>query len=94
MHQGHAFSSLCVALAAAAIVGLAVVPAAAVPAFRQQFAAKYVKPDSKDPKDIALRDAFDEAGCNLCHVGEDRANRNAYGRALGKLAEPQDRRAQ
>ncbi len=85
MHQGHAFSSFCTALAVAGIVGLAAAPAAAVPAFCEQFEAKYVKPDSKDPKDIALRDAFDRSGCNLCHVGKDRANRNAYGRALAKL---------
>jgi hypothetical protein len=85
MHQGRDFSFFCLALTAAGIVALAADRAAAVPAFREQFRAKYIKPDSKDPKDIALRDAFDRSGCNLCHVGEDRANRNAYGRALAKF---------
>ncbi len=85
MHQGHAFSSFCLALTAAVIVASAAAPAAAVPAFREQFRAKYIKPDSNNPQDIALRDAFDGAGCNLCHVGEDRTNRNAYGRALATL---------
>ena len=84
MHQGCALS-LCVALAAAGFAGLAARPAVAVTAFRQQFRAKYVKPDSKDPKDVAFRAAFDEAGCNLCHVGDDRTRRNAYGQALGKF---------
>ena len=85
MHQGHAFSFFCLALTAAGMVGLAAAPAAAVPAFREQFRAKYLKPDSTNPKDTALRDAFDGAGCNLCHMGEDRTKRNAYGRALATL---------
>ena len=37
------------------------------------------------PQNVALREAFDKAGCHLCHVGEDRANRNSYGQALGKF---------
>ena len=77
--------SFCAAWTVAGLVCLATVPAVADRAFREQFRAKYIKPASKDPKDIALRAAFDDAGCNLCHVGEDRANRNAYGAALAKL---------
>ena len=69
----------------AIFVVLAASPANADKAFRDQFKAKYIKPDSTDPKDVALREAFQEAGCNVCHVGDDRENRNAYGQALAKF---------
>jgi CxxC motif-containing protein (DUF1111 family) len=67
------------------LMAAAVTPASADKAFRDQFKAKYVKPDSTEPKDAALREAFQEAGCNLCHVGDERKNRNAYGQALAKF---------
>jgi hypothetical protein len=54
-------------------------------AFRDQFQAKYVKAASTDPKDAALREASEKAGCQICHVGDDRKDRNAYGNALGKF---------
>jgi hypothetical protein len=63
----------------------AVTPASADKAFRDQFKAKYIKRDSTEPKDVALREAFQEAGCNLCHVGDNRENRNPYGQALAKF---------
>jgi hypothetical protein len=60
-------------------------PAQALKAFRDQFEAKYVKADSKDPADMALATAFKEAKCNICHVGKNKKARNAYGRELAKF---------
>ena len=85
MGKRRFWAAVPMAFVAAGLVLLAAAPAGAVRAFREQFRAKYIKPDSTKPNDIALREAFDKSGCGLCHVGEDRANRNAYGRALAKL---------
>jgi hypothetical protein len=77
------FSSWFLAVLAVLVLTVsAATPASADKAFRDQFKAKYIKPDSTEPKDVALREAFQEAGCNLCHVGDVRQNRNAYGQAL------------
>jgi hypothetical protein len=76
-----------------AVVGVcwfAARPAQALKAFRDQFEAKYVKPDSKDPLDMALAAAFKEAKCNVCHVGKNRKVRNAYGQELAKFLHESD----
>jgi len=57
----------------------------AVIQFRNEFVARYVKKDSKEPKDQAFAQLVEEAKCNLCHVGTDRKQRNAYGAALDLL---------
>jgi hypothetical protein len=69
------------------LLWVSVQPAGAISAFRKQFEEKYVKPDSDDPKDVALLEAFDEAGCNVCHMGgfRDREFRNGYGESLADL---------
>ncbi len=60
-------------------------PSWAIPEFRAEFVAKYVKPDSKEAKDVAFKKAVDEAKCSICHQGESKKNRNVYGKALEKL---------
>lgn len=76
-------------LASVAIVGLVVVWCAstawAVTQFRTQFVTRYVKKDSQDPKDKAFAELVEKAGCNICHLGEDKTKRNAYGAALDRL---------
>ena len=64
------------------LVAASAAPANADKAFREGFRTKYVKADSNDPKDAAFREAFIDAGCNLCHVGDERTSRNAYGQVL------------
>ncbi|MGB9688870.1 hypothetical protein [Thermogutta sp.] len=59
--------------------------ALAVTQFRTQFVARYVKKDSNDPKDRAFAELVERAGCNICHLGDDKTKRNAYGQALDKL---------
>ncbi len=72
-------------LIAAGLVAASALPAHADKAFRDGFRARYVKAGSNAPKDVAFREACLDAGCNLCHVGDDRTNRNAYGQALARF---------
>lgn len=57
----------------------------AVIQFRNEFVTRYVKKDSKEPKDQAFAQLVEEAKCNVCHEGTDRKKRNAYGEALDRL---------
>ena len=70
--------------AAGAILCLAL-PAKADKAFRDEFIAKYVKPNSKDAKDVAFAQACEQAKCTICHEGLNKKKRNAYGQELAKL---------
>ncbi len=54
-------------------------------AFKEQFVAVYVKPDSSDAKDKAFAAAVEKAKCNICHAGKVKKNRNNYGKALAEL---------
>jgi len=53
--------------------------------FRTEFKKRYVKQDSQDPKDKAFAQLVEKAGCNVCHLGDDKTKRNPYGQALDKL---------
>lgn len=83
-------ASVCPLLIALGLVLAAAQPASAVKQFRDQFKARYVKADSQEPKEVSLREAFDKAGCKVCHMGEDKEHRNAYGKALGTLVHKKD----
>jgi hypothetical protein len=73
-------------LAIVAALSLAVAPRAfAIRPFKVQFEKRYVKKDSVDPKDVAFKELVQKAGCAVCHVGEERKNRNGYGGALDPL---------
>jgi len=63
-------------LAFAIVAGLAPAPAFAVKQFQDEFKAVYVK------EGTPLAAAVETAKCNVCHVGKDKHNRNAYGEAL------------
>jgi hypothetical protein len=78
-------ASVCPVLIACGLVLAAARPARAVKQFRDEFKAKYVKTDSREPKAVSLREAVEQARCNVCHVGDDKEHRNAYGKALAKL---------
>jgi hypothetical protein len=68
-----------------AVLGVAAVapPAFAIKPFYVELEAKYVRPDSKEQNDIALMIAFDQAGCTICHPGDDTHKLTRYG---GQLA--------
>jgi CxxC motif-containing protein (DUF1111 family) len=91
MSKRFVFSSIFFSLAAALFV-LSASPALAVKEFKDAFKSKYVKPDSTDPNDKALAAAFDKAGCATCHVGDNRKNRNDYGKQLAKLIKKSDKK--
>ena len=59
----------------------------AISEFKKEFIKKYVKTESQDPKDAAFKELVEKADCTVCHTGtgEKPKNRNAYGKALGKL---------
>ncbi len=42
--------------------------------------------NAADEKDVpaATKELIKEAGCKVCHVGEDKKKRNPYGQAVGK----------
>jgi len=58
----------------------------AIPPFKKEFDAKYVKPDSTDETEMAFAAAVKEAKCNVCHVPKKKkTERNAYGDQLSEL---------
>ena len=69
--------------------------AEAIKGFKAEFEAKYVKEESNDPKEQTLAEAFDKAGCNVCHLGgfRDREQRNGYGEALSELLDKEKDKA-
>lgn len=77
------------ALAGAILLGvlthLCADTALAIPPFKKEFDAKYVKKDSTDPVEKQFAELVDTVKCNTCHKGKDKKMRNAYGDALDKL---------
>lgn len=86
--------ALLLALSIAVVVAAAfladVRSAKAVPQFRKEFVAKYVKSESTDPKDKAFAEAVKKARCNICHAGDDKEKRNPYGQAISKFISKDD----
>lgn len=77
---------------AAAVVALVTQPASAIKNFKEQFEAKYVKEDSRNPKEKAFAAAVEKAKCNVCHQGRSKKDRNAYGTALSVLLDKKEDR--
>ena len=67
------------------VVGLCATHVFGVTQFRTEFRKRYVKQDSQDPKDKSFAELVEKAGCNVCHLGDDKTKRNPYGQALDKL---------
>jgi hypothetical protein len=78
--KGSAFHVL---MATAVGLAAAVLPAYAVEPFFVELQAKYVKPDSQEPSDVALQAAFEQAGCTICHPGDDKQRLTRYGGHVG-----------
>jgi cytochrome c2 len=78
----------CVAFAtfAAGWLAFGALQANADNAYRAEFVAIYVKPDSNEAKDKEFAAAVEKANCSICHVGKkSKKNRNEYGKALAEL---------
>jgi cytochrome c2 len=67
------------ALALVLAAGPAAGPAFAIKQFADEFKAVYVK------EGTPLAAAVETAKCNVCHVGKNKKDRNAYGEELAKL---------
>lgn len=82
----------CAARQAALTVSLIITVATLMPAatanaveqFFEQFKALYVDPAGSDSEQV-LAKMVSAVKCNVCHVGESKKNRNAYGEALSEL---------
>lgn len=72
------------------VFGLAAPQAQAIKQFKDEFDAKYVKPDSQDAKEKGLAEAASAAKCLICHEGESKKQRNAYGQALDQLLDKKE----
>ena len=93
MSKRVVLSSFFCSLAAIALIALNASPALALKEFKDAFKAKYIKPDSTDPKDKALAAAFEKASCTVCHVPEkSKKNRNDYGKQLATLISKKDKK--
>jgi Leucine Rich repeat len=75
------------AVGVALVWGLAVRSAVALPPFFKEFQAKYLKPDSSDPKDQEFATLVAKTTkCNVCHVqGKPKKVHNAYGTQLSMI---------
>jgi hypothetical protein len=71
-------------------VGLSQGSARAIPPFKKEFDAKYVKADSTEEADKALAKAVDKVKCNTCHLGKDKKKRNTYGEQLAELLDKKE----
>ncbi len=69
--------------AGALVFAVAASPVHAIKPFYAELRAKYVKPDSKEPADVTLLIAVEQAGCAICHPGDDTRKFTRYG---GQLA--------
>jgi mono/diheme cytochrome c family protein len=78
------------AAAVTMVVGGSARPAFAIKQFFDEFKAVYVKPDSSEPADKALAAAVETAKCNVCHMGMNKKDRNAYGNALADLLDKKE----
>jgi hypothetical protein len=76
---------LCAMLAAGVLLTLCISEAKAVKQYKDQFEAKYVKPDSNDSAQKALAEAAAKAKCLICHEGTSKKDRNRYGKVLAEL---------
>jgi len=67
-------------LGGALVLVVGVAPALAHAPFKKAFEDRYVKNGSE-----ALKASFEKAGCNVCHVKDEKKDvRNGYGQALHK----------
>jgi hypothetical protein len=76
---------------AVVVCGLWSSAAHAVPNFKKEFDAMYVKPDSADTVEKQFAVDVDRVKCNVCHLPASKKTRNAYGKALSGLLKKTDK---
>lgn len=70
---------------AAAVIAVGLPTARAIPPFQKAFIERYVPSENRTPEQEALAGAVETAKCNICHMGNDKKMRNAYGMELDAL---------
>ena len=75
----------CLSMLCLAILGLATVPAWAIPPFAEAFKKQYTEKGNS-----AFDEAVKGAKCNVCHMGEKKKDKNEYGKAVGKFLKKAD----
>lgn len=78
----------CIALVSVSAVQVR--EAFAIKPFKEVFDKKYVKSPPGSDAEKKLAEAVETAKCNVCHVGENKKMRNAYGEALKKFLTKKD----
>ncbi len=91
MSKRLAYSFLFFSTSVVGLIALTATPASAVKEFKDAFQSKYVKANSTAANDASLAAAVEQAGCTICHVGENKKIRNAYGKQLAKLITKRDK---
>jgi hypothetical protein len=81
---GRSSFAVMVGVGVAFVAGASSRPAFAIKQFADEFKAVYVKPGS------TLAAAVETAKCNVCHVGSNKKERNAYGNALAELLDKKE----
>ncbi len=77
-------------MAIATVLGLTVGTANSRPQYAKAFVAKFVKKDSTDPNEKAFAEAASNAKCLVCHEGDSKKNRNAFGKDFLKTLQAGD----
>jgi hypothetical protein len=72
-------------VAVLALVAASASSALAIAPFKKEFDNLYVKKEGGTPPEQKLAEAVKTAKCDICHMGEKKKERNAYGQALAKL---------
>jgi hypothetical protein len=70
----------CLSMLFMAIASMSTVPVWAIPPFGEAFGKKYVEGNGN----AAFVDAVKGAKCNVCHMGDKKKDKNAYGIAVAK----------
>ena len=91
MNKRFVLSTAFFSLTVAGLIAFSASTVLAIPAFKEAFKLKYVKSDSTAASDVAWAAAVDQTGCAICHAGENKKIRNAYGKELGKLITKKDK---
>lgn len=74
----------------ALVFSLTLSTASAIPPFAAEFKARYVKENPETDEEKALAAAVEKVKCNVCHMGKEKKERNAYGKALDELLDKKE----
>jgi hypothetical protein len=84
-------ASFSIAIAVAIVFSFNTDTAHSRPQYGKAFGSKYVKKDGTTDDEKAFVVVVENAKCTVCHEpGDNKKNRNAYGKALAEIIKPKD----